>query len=77
MVLWDLFRKQYVKGKVIYKSRIDNGRTVLDFENQIDRIQKNLIEEICGRSARSGVGPSHLILIKTLCPYIAVKNRLR
>jgi hypothetical protein len=46
MGLWDLFRTQYMKGKVIYKSRLDNGNIGLVVENQIDRILKNLIIEV-------------------------------
>jgi len=46
MGLWDLFRTQYMKGKVIYKSQLDNGNIGLVVENQIDRILKNLIIEV-------------------------------
>lgn len=46
MVLWNLFRTQYMKDKVIYKNRLDNGNIGLVVENQIDRILKNLIIEV-------------------------------
>lgn len=37
MALWDLFRTQYMKGKVIDKYRLDNGNIGVIVESQIDR----------------------------------------